>query len=404
MGNQRRRMILGSGSSSRLPAAYQEVEYLQSTGTQYIDTGVVGSDSIGYEFDYVPLNVTAEKALFGEGSYAVGARGCFHMSSKWYPYWGTSSNYSGAVANTRYLLKYNYLNNRVFSIDGTTKTTFSSSSGVTGSQTAFLFAANHVSWASAGYYKSSIKLYGCKMTDGSSPIRNFIPCYRKADGVAGMYDTVGNQFYTNAGTGVFVVGRPVGYTLPSDYTKATYIQSTNGKQWIDTQIKPTSAYRLQGRVKRASGTAMFASVQSSVSGGTNVIRIDSSSTYQYYSNASASYKAQMGSVDTNWHEFYTNNRTINWDGTAYSVSGGAACTSQDYNLWLFWDNKGGSPNPGSITGASQIDYFTICDTSGELVLFFESCVRNSDNVAGMYDHISGSFFTNAGTGSFIVGG
>ena len=41
--------------------------------------------------------------------------------------------------------------------------------------------------------------------DGT-PIRNFVPCYRKSDNVIGLYDTVEGVFYTNAGTGSFTKG------------------------------------------------------------------------------------------------------------------------------------------------------------------------------------------------------
>ena len=37
----------------------------------------------------------------------------------------------------------------------------------------------------------------------------FIPCYRKADNVAGLYDLVNGVFYTNAGSGTFAVGSDV---------------------------------------------------------------------------------------------------------------------------------------------------------------------------------------------------
>ncbi len=47
------------------------------------------------------------------------------------------------------------------------------------------------------YEEDDIKLY------------EYIPCYRKADNVAGMYDIVNNVFYTNAGTGKFTVGPDV---------------------------------------------------------------------------------------------------------------------------------------------------------------------------------------------------
>jgi hypothetical protein len=38
---------------------------------------------------------------------------------------------------------------------------------------------------------------------------HLIPCYRKADNVAGMYDLFSGEFYTNAGTGEFIIGPDV---------------------------------------------------------------------------------------------------------------------------------------------------------------------------------------------------
>ena len=51
-----------------------------------------------------------------------------------------------------------------------------------------------------------MELYNFKMYDNDALVRNFIPCYRKSDNAAGLYDTVNNVFYTNAGTGKFIIG------------------------------------------------------------------------------------------------------------------------------------------------------------------------------------------------------
>lgn len=53
------------------------------------------------------------------------------------------------------------------------------------------------------------KIYKFKLYDGNNIVRNFVPCYRKSDNEAGMYDTVNNIFYTNVGDGDFVVGADV---------------------------------------------------------------------------------------------------------------------------------------------------------------------------------------------------
>ena len=52
----------------------------------------------------------------------------------------------------------------------------------------------------------NLRIYGCKIYNSDKLIRDFIPCYRKADNVSGMYDVVNKKFYTNAGTGNFLIG------------------------------------------------------------------------------------------------------------------------------------------------------------------------------------------------------
>lgn len=59
------------------------------------------------------------------------------------------------------------------------------------------------------YCTSNIKLFRLLVNKNNNPIRELIPCYRKIDLVAGMYDRVNGVFYTNAGTGEFIVGPDV---------------------------------------------------------------------------------------------------------------------------------------------------------------------------------------------------
>ena len=49
----------------------------------------------------------------------------------------------------------------------------------------------------------------CKIYDNDNLVRDFVPCYRKADDEIGMYDMANGVFYTNAGTGTFLKGPDV---------------------------------------------------------------------------------------------------------------------------------------------------------------------------------------------------
>ncbi len=67
----------------------------------------------------------------------------------------------------------------------------------------FIFALNYYG---SRNYPVSAKLYSTKLIENGVLTRDFIPCYRKVDGVIGLYDLVTNEFFTNKGTGVFLKG------------------------------------------------------------------------------------------------------------------------------------------------------------------------------------------------------
>ena len=71
------------------------------------------------------------------------------------------------------------------------------------------------------------KIYGVKIFENDVPLRDFIPCYATTtvtnvkgnscpEGTIGLYDTVNNKFYTNAGSGTFNAGQNVNSIVEID--------------------------------------------------------------------------------------------------------------------------------------------------------------------------------------------
>lgn len=209
-----------------LPLAYQRVEYIQTDGNQYIDTGVLASDYT----DRITYDLKMARMGYTDGNYHNYFFGCLNNSKR-------SGNV--CVLNSRGALVF-YLGkngsgitigdvpetNAVFTL----KITFSApSKEITGvyngnnvtssnsrnsdmpSANIWLFACNlNGSPTSSTSTPCVAKLYNFSMTqEDGTPIRNFVPCYRKSDGVIGLYDTVGSTFYTNKGTGSFTKGADV---------------------------------------------------------------------------------------------------------------------------------------------------------------------------------------------------
>ena len=212
-------------NTSILPSGYTQVDYIQSSGTQYIDTGHYPSsnnDELEIQASYVGGNTTS--CLFGafaDGSYyqlnKTTTANQFRLITRIGDVFYTFEDYS---SKHKYLLDGN-----VLYIDGTETITGSGTVNF-GSQTLYLFARNYN--GTAGQF-GSWRLYSCKIRTNGSLVCYFIPCYRNSDNAVGLYDLVNNVFHANQGTGAFIYGSVVDIPNP-DYPQN--IEVVTGEQNI----------------------------------------------------------------------------------------------------------------------------------------------------------------------------
>lgn len=189
-----------------LPSGYKRLEYIQSSGTQHIYTGVTVGPS---NYNKIKFSVTAEKIGQGTGS----------STSAWMTD-GASSNslfYIGVYNNLVYYGCGTQDVNTGISYSGG-KCTFTLDAknekvSVTGhddtSATIGTFS-NTVTLYLCAFDYSTIrhfaqKLYGCQIYEDDVLVRDFIPCQTTA-GEIGLWDDVNSVFYGNAGTGTFTAG------------------------------------------------------------------------------------------------------------------------------------------------------------------------------------------------------
>lgn len=202
--------------SYHVSSEYQEVEYLESTGTQYINSNVQARVQLRmeYDFQYVKNNPTNQSFSGGNDYYPSQSSanyGGMNFGSNTI-YWGYNGSWidisSQRPDHYRHYYRVSTQNgDQYFERDGVKLSTGSASlTGTTSSQTLYLFSRYN------GGYPSIGRLYSCSIydyLDGGNLIRNFYPCYRKSDNVAGLYDNVNGVFYANAGSGTFIVGPDV---------------------------------------------------------------------------------------------------------------------------------------------------------------------------------------------------
>lgn len=209
---------------SVLPDGYRRVQYLESTGTQWIDTGVQVSENL-------KINCEISVSHFGEQNMWLYGAGFKIFAFLAY----FSRDYNAYSYYLNDALKLEPLNeNEKYSIEQTKEYTkindkkylFSTEDIINREMRLFGIKSpqtNEVNFSG--------RIYSAKISEGAEIVRNFIPCLDDT-GTPCMYDTVLRKAFYNQGTeGDFITDR----TLPDGYTELEYLEST-GTQYIDTGI------------------------------------------------------------------------------------------------------------------------------------------------------------------------
>ena len=198
-----------------LPDEYHQVEYIESKGTQYIDTKVIPNINLKGEFNLMCKG----------GGYALGSTNGQNID-----YWGINfiqNKFECYLGSGRYPkvsywernIKYNIIiDKKKFYCDGNLIYDFSESTNsfdFNTTKTIYLFGLN--------YHGGSFwpfRIYNAKFWNDNRLIHEYVPCYSIGDvtdvdgkicqtGTNGLYDTVEGKFYTNQGTGEFIAGPDV---------------------------------------------------------------------------------------------------------------------------------------------------------------------------------------------------
>lgn len=232
-------------STSTLPIAYQEVEYLESTGTQWIDTGIIFKENTEITTEY---ELVANEQSYVWGNSNGGSRMQFsHQAGlqKVFCGWGGNpqSGYEEvdftASIGRKYKVDCNkgeFKINNEFIVKIVSTTLENDTNGLT------LFGAKVSSLTTNRF--SKIKIYSHKVSQNNELVQDLIPCIRIQDNVAGMYDKVTGTFYTNDGTGSFVTGKKL-----VEITKNIYLdeplKKLNNSDYLDYKNKKVVKYSIQ---------------------------------------------------------------------------------------------------------------------------------------------------------------
>lgn len=189
---------------------YTELEYIESTGTQYIDTLYVPNDNTNIYLDYMSLALDLGFELSGRKSRITNE----------FTYWGSFSegvwcSYGNNNAttftgyklrtNTRYQVKMGrYIGLRYstnnFASQNTLRSSFSNP--LTGVVSLGIFAGHDLSEPTGWGGKTKTRLYRLTISEGNNTVHDFIPVL-DSNNVPCIYDLITETYFYNQGTGSF---------------------------------------------------------------------------------------------------------------------------------------------------------------------------------------------------------
>lgn len=334
---------------------YTRLEYIESSGTQYIDTGFKPNQDSRIVVDFHKSPYSSIECLFGvriangNDGFAVWA-----TDSIVYPLFAdnTYDKYPITI-NSLQRLSYD-LNKNIFKVGGSSVTmdltNFQSGHNL------YLFNLNNNGTINTNYVSG--KLYSCQIYDNDILVRDYIPALR-SDGIAGLYDAVNDTFTASSGSGNFIAGDKQegiiatqtsvtsSYKIPFDASYTVKASNVNG------YTTPASITRVAS-AKSYTATVLY-----------KIDPIKDLSKFDIYGNAISQTTANcyvVSKADTYKIPLVFGNALKNGatNSAAYTNNGG----SYSHDFVDFNGTKVTSPYIETVSGTAASAQLSIADTDG----------------------------------------
>lgn len=264
---------------SETPSGYTGLDYIETTGTQYIDLDVPANSVYGCRFEFMPKAIAASTyQSYLSGTVDNFTVGCYNTLNNIYirrrgSQIGSTHNVSTTEKN---ILE---IKGTKVSLNGSLISTITADTlGTDNSHIVLSTAANNISSR-----LSSLDFYGLEFYDtNGNTVNKFVPMKRNSDDEIGVYDIINDVFYDNDGTGNIVAGNE----LPAKMIHDIFLKVDGAWEVIEGQdfddIDLASAVSLGSKTVTQNGTYYasddlfdgYDSVTVNVSGGGGINQVD----------------------------------------------------------------------------------------------------------------------------------
>ena len=187
-------------NTTRLPNGYEKCSFIATDGTNYIDTNYYPTQNTRIVIDFQNTGDTAKHLFGGRESF---------LNKAFLVCWESDWVFTIQVGNDSYNAGIFYVNNRHtidmsstrFMLDGAINASYTTDA-FTSPGSLYIGACSNSDLTTEN---ASMRIYSCKIYDGTNLIRNLIPAREIASGAYGLYDTINSVFYNKAAGNDFTV-------------------------------------------------------------------------------------------------------------------------------------------------------------------------------------------------------
>lgn len=366
-------MFVNTGVSTTISSDLVELDCIESTGVQAIDTLVIAKDitKVVTDFQLVSVVSGTESQVMAVWS---DVNNCMQCGSD-------GTNFMATSRGTTYSQTSNVLARTI----GTSAPVGSPNISIS------IFAQNNTSWL------SKAKLYSCKIYKDTTLVRDFIPAKRVSDGMCGLWDKVNYKFYTDINGNNFTAGTEK-TAVAAIGTPIEYIQSS-GTQYIDSNFIPKATTRTIMKAEPMSWSAWSAffgtrNTTAPTASQAYIAAIPAATLYRsdYFGSsltAETPTVMQVTNIDKNKNICSFNNIIIT--NTSSTVN---ATT----NMFLLALN-----DVGTAKYFLNAKLYSCQIYDGNTLVRDFIPIKTITNIYGLWDKVNKVFYKNAGTGAFIGG-
>ena len=406
-------LLLASMSAvAGLPADYRALEWIQGTGSQWINTEYTPDCTDKVETKVQLTRISANECLYcSRGGGAAATFTCFTQSDHARLRFDRNSSVDfGYSADNSLAVDGIYTvtadgNTRDCTINGVsvTKMVFAGEYVPVGPFTLFCAhtdGANPKNPANLSQYR----LFHFKVTDKEGFVKvHLVPCVHRSNEKVGLYDLVRNRFFENKGSGSFATSDAYEPSaLPAGYTRLTWIKSPGGP-WIDTGYTPAGTDRVELKVQLASlgaNECLYCSRNKSAVATFTCFTQLATKNFRFDRNNNYDYSPENSLATGVDYEIVADGATLDCSVNGVvcaKMPSGAFTPSRSFTL--FAASTVDDPNKYNL-GTFRLYYFRVRDTTGAVKADLVPCRQESNQAVGMYDLKAGRFLPNSGSGTF----